>query len=73
MNPRSFFNFTAADDRPALRVRSLRNMIARPLGCPPRPVGIGEEFAVAAADLDQLDSEDVVVIGFAPVELAWEI
>lgn len=67
MNPPSFFNFAATDTRPAVRVRSLRNMICRPLGCDPRPVGIGEELTIAAATLDQLGSEDIEVIAAAEI------
>lgn len=67
MTPQNLINFGPTDNRPPVRVRSLRDMIARPLGCGPRPVAVGEEFTIEAAMLDQLGTEDIEVLG--PVEI----
>jgi hypothetical protein len=63
---------TAPPDRGPARVIIKRDMICRPLGCPPRHVAIGEEIVVSDSTFRELGGDDVEFLGRAEA-LAFDI
>ena len=68
-----YWETAALDRRPAFRVLTRRPMILPPFGCSPGHVDAKTEITLSAAVLDQLEADDIEILGHVPPELAFEI